>query len=114
MTYLEQQLERTDGLLPNWAFEDGSTADAFRFGVKQDIIQSHINYLQSEIERLDIDYKVPPPPKELVSGITERNISVARADEVIKYAGRFNYNKAIQDQISHLKKQIINANKLLK
>ena len=91
MTHLEQQLKEFKKEFPaGLYFADLSLNPIFVIPqtekVRQFLIQSHINYLQSEIERLNGEMESDKPEQ---------------------------YEFAIQDQISHLKKQIINANKLL-
>jgi hypothetical protein len=77
------------------------------------LVQSHINYLQSEIERLAGETRIRGSQPYLWKMGEESYFPMTdfRHEEALKICG---YNTSIYDQISHLKKQIINANKLLK
>jgi hypothetical protein len=68
--------------------------------INQFIIQSHIAYLKGEIEKLQ-SWKCEVP-------MSKKNI-----DNALLIAGRTNYNKALEEQITHLYSQLEEAKKLL-
>ena len=71
------------------------------------LVQSHINYLQSEIERLERDHEIMGPSG--ASGNEEQD--KLNEENVRKVLFRNDY---IMKEINHKKQEIINANKLLK
>lgn len=49
--------------------------------------------------------ELPPKPKVLISGNKTHRVPLEELDDVLKWAGRFNYNKALDDLLEILKKK---------
>ncbi len=81
----------------------GEGVDKTYYDMKRFIKTHTLNILKVDIKRLEGEKcNIPPRPRHT------RDIN-----KLLKYAGRFNYNKAIQDQIDYYQEQIKEIDKTL-
>jgi hypothetical protein len=120
MTHLEQTIKEFDEkFIPESVKRYSDEIDINTLGIplipkdiKNLIIQSHIKYLQSEIERLASERRIRGLQPYLWKIGEESCFPIIDLihEDALKICG---YNTSIHDQISYLKQEIINAEKLL-